>query len=188
MARRADARVERPAARRISGAIKLLHPAGTEPRQLLAGRHATAEKLNVGDYRQHLRRIGRQWMSVHAPRHARIDAILDADLVSGTRTVLRKIAVEAEQGQSKFLSAGLKVAITAGKIIAGKALGLVRHIRTNIGVTGSDQVAAFADLKTMHVARQGTDFGHGPDCAGLRPRLHTRRCDCGEDGEQLHDC
>src|SRR4029077_8655714 len=113
MARRADARVERSAARRIGGAIKLLHPAGTKPRQLLAGWHATAEKLDVGDYRQHLRRIRRQWTSVHAPHHARIDAVLDADVVSGTRTVLRKIAVEAEHGQSKFLGAGLKVAITA---------------------------------------------------------------------------
>src|SRR5205807_2235308 len=164
MARRADARVERPAARRISGAIKLLHPAGTEPWQLLAGWHATTEKLNVGDYRHHLRRIGRQWTSVHAPRHARIDAILDADLVSGTRIVLWKIAVEAEQGQSEFLGTGLKMTIAAGEIITGIALGLVRHIRTNMCVSGSDEVTALAYLKTMRVARQGTDFRHGPDC------------------------
>jgi hypothetical protein len=39
----------------------------------------------------------------------------------------------------------------------------------------------------MRVARQGTDFGHGPDCAALQPYLHTRRCDYGDGSKQLRD-
>ena len=65
--------------------------------------------------------------------------------------------------------------IGAGEIVAGIAFRHVGHVRSDIGVSGGDEVAALADLETLRVARQGADFGHGPDGAALRLGLHPSR-------------
>jgi hypothetical protein len=75
---------------------------------------------------------------------------------------LREVAEQAEQRQAELLGARLQMAIAAGEVIARVALCRIGHVRADIGIGGGDEVAAFAHLQAMRVARQGADLGHGP--------------------------
>jgi len=166
----AFARVDRVAAIWIGCARQLRHLSGAEPRQLLARRHAAAEKLDVGHDGSHLRCVRRQRPAVHAPRHARIDAVFDGDLGPRARAVLRKLAIETEQRKRELPHARCEMAVGAGEIVAGIALRHVGDIGADMRIGGSDEITAPPDQKAVGIVGQRADLRDSPDLRRLRQR------------------
>ena len=134
--------IDRPAAHRICGAIKLGNVAGAEPRDALIGRHTGGQEFDVGDEGPQLRRVGRQGATVQAAGHTGIDPIFDADLGARPRAVFWEVAIETEDRQAKSFCSSLKVTIAAGKIVAGIALCRIAHLRPDMRVSCGDEIAA----------------------------------------------
>src|SRR5262249_53417320 len=123
-------------------------------------------KLDVSNKRLHFRRLRRQRAPVHAPRHAGVDSILNADFMTRAGAVAREFMKQSKYRQSEFFRPGMKMAVTASKIVAGVALGGIRHFRTDVSVSGSEQIPATTHQTPVFVVGQCPDFGNGPDGTG----------------------
>ncbi len=133
--------------------IELRHLADAGAGQHSAGRHSARQKLDIGDQRLHFGSACRQGATVHAAGHAGVEAILDRDLGPRTGAVARVFTEEAEERNAELLGTRLEMAIAAGEIVAGEALGAVRYLWTDVGVGRRDQVAPVAHQAAIGVIR-----------------------------------
>src|SRR5262249_11747375 len=109
---------------------------------------------------------GRERPRVHAPRHAGINPVLDGHLRPRAGAVVGKRSQQPEQRDAELLRSGVEVAIAASEIVAGKALGAIRNLRTDMGVGRRDEVAPAPHQAAMGIVRELAALGHGPDSAG----------------------
>ena len=177
----AIALIDWKAPRGIGGAGKFGHRPRAEPRKLLALCNALREKLYVSDEGAHFGRAGRQGTPVHAARHAGIDAVGERNLRARTRAIGGKIFRKPEDRQAEFLHAGVEMAVAAGEIIAGIALGLVEDVGADMGVGRDEEIAPAPHELAMRVIGQRADIGNRPELRTrraefLRPRRGDERC------------
>src|SRR5262249_57828446 len=67
------------------------------------------------------------------------------------------------------------------RLFAGKALGAIRNLRTDMGVGCRDEVAAAPHQAAVGIVRERADLGHGPDgsaCVLREARRHRRPLSC----------
>ena len=159
----AGGHVDRTPAFRVGGVGELGHLAHSEPGQLLPRGHAGREELDVGQDGLHRLRIRRDGAPVHAALHAAIHALLQRDPGTRARVVARVFSEEAEQRNSELLCSRLEMAISAGEIVAGIAVGGIRHFRADIGIGGGNEITTAPDQAAVRVLRQSAHFRHGPD-------------------------
>jgi len=143
------------AARRFGGTIEFRHMARGQSRQAPAGCYIAAYKFDIRDDGSRLH-LGRPLAAVHDSPHAGIDAIFDAYLAAGARAVLRKVAVETEQGQPEFLRPGFEMAIGAGKIVSCIPVRRIGHVRPDIGIV------AVIKSRPLRISRPLASRGNAP--------------------------
>jgi len=74
-----------------------------------------------------------------------------------------KFSEQAEQRNAELLRPGLEMAIAAGEIVAGKALGGIRNLGTDMGVGRRDEVAPLPHQAAIGIVWERADLGYRPD-------------------------
>ena len=109
-----------------------------------------------------------------------LSRFLDGHLRPQAGVVVGKFSEQAEQRNAELLRPGLEMAIAAGEIVAGKALGAIRNLGTDMGVGRRDEIAPGPHQPPIGVVRERADLGHGPDRrAGLGLLREARRASLG---------
>jgi hypothetical protein len=92
-----------------------------------------------------------------------LSRFLDGHLRPQAGVVVGKFSEQAEQRNAELLRPGLEMAIAAGEIVAGKALGAIRNFGTEMGVGRRDEVAPLPHQTAIGIVWERADLGHRPD-------------------------
>jgi hypothetical protein len=119
-------------------------------------------ETHVGDQGLHFRRLRRKRPTVHAARHAGIEALLDRNLRASPSAILGKIPIAPEKRQSEFLGSRFEMAIAAGQIVSCGAFGGIFHVRSDMSVGLGDEVAPASHQAAVIVIWKRVNVRDGP--------------------------